>query len=89
MTDLKIPFCKLYERRSKSTGLTYLTGKLGDMRVLMFRDKDVPDEELYGADGRWQVYVTGGDQGYQQRLAGRHQQELALRPVRPNRWSDK
>ena len=25
MTDAKIPFLKLYERRSKSTGLTYFS----------------------------------------------------------------
>lgn len=86
MTDLKIPFCRFYERRSKSTGNTYLTAKLGDVRLILFRDRDVPEDELYGADGRWQAFVTSGDQTYQQRSTSR---ELALRPVKANRWSDK
>jgi hypothetical protein len=58
MTDLKIPFLRLYERRSKSTGLSYLSGKLGDLRILCFRERDVPEAELYNSDARWQCYVT-------------------------------
>jgi hypothetical protein len=70
MTDLKIPFCRLYERRSKSTGLSYLSGKLGDLRVLCFRESGVPESELYGADGRWE--------NYQQRVERRQRPPLAL-----------
>ena len=87
MTDTKIPFCRLYERRSKSTGLTYLSGKLGDLRVLCFREGDVPEGDLFGADGRWQVYVTPADQNYQQRVEGRQRPQLAA--VATGRWRDK
>jgi hypothetical protein len=74
LTDVKIPWLRLYERRSKSTDLSYLSGKLGDLRVLCFRESGVPDAELYGADGRWQCFVAPGDQ----RVERRQRPALAL-----------
>jgi hypothetical protein len=62
----------LLERRSKSTGKSYLSGRLGDARVLIFRESGIPKEELCGADAAWQVFIASGDQGYQER-AGRRE----------------
>jgi hypothetical protein len=88
MTDLKLPMCRLYERRSKSSGLTYLSGKLGDLRILCFRESDVPEDQLYNSDARWQVFVTSSDQGYQQRVNGRERPALAA-VASPAKWRDK
>jgi hypothetical protein len=88
MTDSKIPLTRLYERRSKSTGLSYLSGRLGDLRILAFRESDTAEDELYGADARWQVYVTSADQTYGQRLNGRERPALAT-VASPAKWRDK
>ena len=50
MTDQKIPFLKLYERRSKSTGLTISARGSGDLRLVIFRDRD---EDVNEADLLW------------------------------------
>jgi hypothetical protein len=83
VTDLKIPLARLFERRSKSTGLSYLSGRLGDARILCFRETDTPQDELFGADARWQCYVSPADQGYQQRLERR--QRPAVAAIGPSR----
>ena len=89
MTDQKIPFLKLYERRSKSTGLTYFSARLGDLRLVIFRDRDedVNEADLYGAVARWTAFVSPADQGYQQRTD--RPQRPALASVTTARWRDK
>jgi hypothetical protein len=62
MTDQKIPFLRLYERRSAKTGLTYLSGRLGDLRLVAFRQRDTPEDELYNAEAVWQVFASPADQ---------------------------
>lgn len=91
MTDAKIPFLKLYERRSKSTGLTYFSARLGDLRLVIFRDRDedVSEADLYGAEARWTCFVSPSDQGYQQRVEGRQRQPERLAAVATARWRDK
>jgi hypothetical protein len=49
MTDLRIPFIRLFERRSKKTNLSYLSGRLGNLTLLAFRETDVHETELFGA----------------------------------------
>jgi hypothetical protein len=88
LTDLKIPLARLFERRSKTTGLSYLSGRLGDARILCFRETDTPEEALFGADAVWQCYVSPADQGYQQRLERRQRPALTAVPV-PARWRHK
>ncbi|HEY8007720.1 MAG TPA: hypothetical protein VIE66_13215 [Methylocella sp.] len=87
MTDSKIPLTRLYERRSKSTGLSYLSGRLCDLRLVAFRQTDTPEDHLYNADAVWQVFVSPADQNYGQRVEGR--QRPALAPIGPGRWGDK
>jgi hypothetical protein len=87
LTDLKIPIARLLERRSKTSGKSYLTGRLGDARVLIFRETDIPKEELCGADAAWQVFVATGDQGYSQRVERR--ERLSLAAARPFRREDR
>jgi hypothetical protein len=61
LTDLKIPITRLLERRSKSTGATYLSGRLGDARILAFRENSTPEDQLFGADAAWEVFIASGD----------------------------
>ena len=48
----KLPFCRLYQKKS-SNGNIYFAGRLGGNKVLMFRDRATAD------DGTpiWQVYL--------------------------------
>jgi hypothetical protein len=78
LTDLKIPLGKLFERRSRSTGRSYLAGRLGDARVLIFRESNIPTEALAGADAMWTIYVAAGDQGFAEREERRQRPPLAL-----------
>jgi hypothetical protein len=84
MTDLK---CRLLERRSKSTGATYLSGRLGDARVIAFRETGTPADQLFGADAMWTIYVASGDQGYEARTERRERVPLAA--ARPFRREDR
>ena len=90
MTDLKIPFLKLYERRSKSTGLTYFSGRLGDLRLAIFRDpdEDVSEADLYGATARWSAFVSAADQGTATAFEARQRPALAA-VATPGRWRNK
>lgn len=40
----KVPLARLYEKKSARTGATYYVGRLGLARVLLFRDRDQPEE---------------------------------------------
>ena len=90
MTDSKIPMMRLYERRSKSTGLTYFSARLGDLRLVIFRDRDedVSEAELFGAEARWTCFVSPADQGYRERVEARQKPALAA-VAAPSRWRDK
>jgi hypothetical protein len=90
MSDPKIPMMRLYERRSKSTGLTYFSARLGDLRLVIFRDRDevVTEAELYGAEARWTAFVSPTDQGYRERVEGRQKPALAA-VATPSKWRDK
>jgi hypothetical protein len=89
MTDSKVPFLKLYERRSKSTGLTYFSRRLGGLQLVIFRDRDedVSEADLYGATARWSAFVSPADQGYRDRVE--RTQRPALAAVVSPRWRDK
>jgi hypothetical protein len=41
MTPSKIPLARLYEKTSKN-GTRYFTGRMGQARVLLFRDREQP-----------------------------------------------
>jgi hypothetical protein len=41
--DDPILACRLYEKRSKKTGNQYFTGRLGNMKVLIFKSRDVAE----------------------------------------------
>lgn len=58
----KVPFFRLFERRSQKTGLTYFSGKLGDLKLGAFRQTDTPEADLYGAEAVWQVFASPADQ---------------------------
>lgn len=58
--DLKIPLTKLYEKTS-GRGSRYFVGRLGNARVVMFRD-----EQAEGADPVWQIFLSDGPQGQPQ-----------------------
>ncbi len=90
MTDQKLPFLKLYERRSKSTGLTYFSARLGDLRLVIFRDRDedVSEADLYGAVARWSAFVSPADQGYRDRVE-RPQRPALAAVASPSKWRDK
>jgi hypothetical protein len=77
VTDLKIPFCRVLERRSKSTGATYRSGRLGDARLIAFRENGTPEDELFGAVAAWQIFITVGDQNFQEREERRQRPPLA------------
>jgi hypothetical protein len=38
-------------------GLTYFTGRLGDSKLVAFRESETADKELYGAEARWRVFL--------------------------------
>jgi hypothetical protein len=77
LSDIKVPIGKLFERRSKSTGRCYLAGRLGDARVLIFRESNIPKEALAGADAMWTIFVAVGDQGFAEREERRQRAPLA------------
>jgi hypothetical protein len=41
-------------RQGASRG--YLVGRMGDARLVAFREADTPEDPHYGADARWQVF---------------------------------
>jgi hypothetical protein len=76
MSDQKIPLLRRYERRSAKTGLTYLSGRLGDLRLVAFRQRDTPEDELYNAEAVWQVFASPADQTPRPALNGRQRAPL-------------
>jgi hypothetical protein len=60
----KIPFFRLFERISRR-GTPYLSGRLGDLKLLAFREVDLTEDQLYGARARRTVYATPVDQTQQ------------------------
>jgi hypothetical protein len=78
LPDLKVPIGRLFERRSKSTGACYLAGRFGDVRVLIFRESNIPKEALAGADAMWTIFIAAGDQGFAEREERRQRPPLAL-----------
>jgi hypothetical protein len=57
----KTPFFRLFERISKN-GTPYLSGRLGDMKLVAFRETDLDEADLYGARARGTVYAAPADQ---------------------------
>lgn len=64
MSNSKIKMMHLFERCLKGTGLTYFSARLGDLKLVIFcdRDEDVTEAELYGAEARWTAFVSPADQ---------------------------
>ncbi len=77
MTDFKLPLFKLFQRTS-ANGRTYFSGRFGDAKVLVFREDDVEEDQLYGAEARWQVYIAPSDQTPRQAVEGRQRPALQL-----------
>jgi hypothetical protein len=57
----KIQLCRLFERTS-ARGNRYISGRLGNAKVIAFEAADLPDAERYGADVVWNVYLQAPDE---------------------------
>lgn len=58
MPDKMIPFCKLYENVSRTTGKRYLVGTLSfTSKLLIFPNEDAKDGEP-----QWSVFLTEREQ---------------------------
>jgi hypothetical protein len=65
MTAPRVLLMRLFERTS-AKGNRYLTGRLSSAKLIAFEATDVPDEQRYGADIVWNVYVQGDQDGQRQ-----------------------
>jgi hypothetical protein len=75
--DFKLPLFKLYQRQS-ANGRTYFTGRFGDAKVLVFREDDVEEDALYGAQARWTVFAAPPAEQTRERIDGRQRSPLRL-----------
>jgi hypothetical protein len=57
----RIQLCRLFERTSQR-GNRYLTGRLGNAKVIAFEAADLPNDQRYGADLVWNVYLQAPDE---------------------------
>ena len=76
-SDFKLPFFKMYERVS-ARGATYFTARLGDVKLVIFREEDTAEDELFGARARWQAFAVSGEQPRRQTVEGRQRPALRL-----------
>jgi hypothetical protein len=56
----KIQLLRLFERTS-ARGNRYLTGRLGSAKLIASQATDVPEDQRYGADVVWNVFIQGED----------------------------
>ena len=77
MPDFKLPLFKLFQRTSAS-GRTYFTGRFGETKVLVFREDDVEEDQLYGAQARWTVFAAPADQAPRSAVESRQRPALRL-----------
>jgi hypothetical protein len=84
MTAPRVLLSRLFERTS-AKGTRYFSGRLGSAKLLAFEATDVPEDQGYGADVLWNVFMQGYQDGAQRRdadqRAGTHRRaSLAIPP---------
>jgi hypothetical protein len=58
----KVMLLRLFERTS-AKGNRYFTGRLGSAKLIVFEATDLPDDQRYGAEVVWNVFVQGEQDG--------------------------
>jgi hypothetical protein len=65
-TQPRVQLCRLFERTSQR-GNRYLTGRLGAAKLIAFEARDVPEDQRYGAEAVWNVYLQAPEDDRDQR----------------------
>jgi hypothetical protein len=62
----KVLLCWRFERTS-AKGRRYFTGRLGSAKVIAFEERDVAEDQRYGAEAVWRVYLQAPEDDREQR----------------------